>query len=151
MADNTENTENTETPENAENTETPETVEEVESQEPQPDEIRQAIDNAFVPNGVLIVDVQIEQDPQKINMLVKVDEERPDVKVTMNFDDGGEPTTLEFFGDDVYTEDEGNQILQAVMSSFIEMLDNVYPNADTPAEDTPAEDAPAEDTPTEEA
>ncbi len=101
-------------------------VEEMPEGVPELDPTVEAIDTAFDENGIDIVDVVTQTDPQKIVMQVRssIHPEAEQIQVTMNFKDDS-PTTLDFAGPDEYSEEEGKQVLEAVMQSLVTLLDSM--------------------------
>lgn len=84
------------------------------------------VDNTFENNGIDIIDVVTLEEPQRI-VLTVISDIHPDtepIKVTMNFENDI-PTTLDFEGPDIYTEEEGQAVLNSVMQSLVDLLKNV--------------------------
>lgn len=84
------------------------------------------VDTVFDENGISIVDLELQQDPQKIIMLIKskLHPECEPSRVTMNFDEDEKPSTMDFEGADEFTEEEGKEVLNAVMNSLVTLLGN---------------------------
>lgn len=104
-----------------------------------PDE---AVDEILGKNGIEILSSETGVNPEtgatNLIMLIKTDmHDGATVKVTLEFNDeeNDDLNMMYFEGPDEFTEEEGKEILQKVMESFIDLLNKAAEAAEQPTED----------------